>query len=91
MENKYNIDDVNAWLKEEQGMSYEELSKEFNKAVDLLSESLKQRKEMRDKINEAIEYLGRYYIFDDQNGEYYQTHDFDKCNAKELYDILRKE
>lgn len=50
MENKYNIDDINAWLKEEYGMSYDELSKEFNKAVDLLSESLKQRKELREEI-----------------------------------------
>lgn len=55
MKNKFNIDDVNAWLKEEYGMSYDELSKEFNKAVNLLSESLKQRKEMRDKIDKAIE------------------------------------
>lgn len=55
MENKFNIDDVNAWLKEEYGMSYDDLSKEFNKAIDLLSESLKQRKEMRDKINKAID------------------------------------
>lgn len=57
MENKFNIEEVNAWLKEEYGMSYDELSKEFNKAVDLLSESLKQRKEMRDKINKAIEFI----------------------------------
>ena len=57
MENKYNIDDVNAWLKDEYGMSYDDLSKEFNKAVDLLSESLKQRKEIRDKINKAIEFI----------------------------------
>lgn len=57
METKFNIDDVNAWLEEEQGMSYDELSNEFNKAVDLLSKSLKQRKEMRDKINKAIEFI----------------------------------
>ena len=55
MENKFNIDDVNAWLKEEYGMSYDELSKEFNKVVDLLSESLKQKKEMRNKIDKAID------------------------------------
>lgn len=55
MENKFNIEEVNTWLKEEYGMSYDELSKEFNKAVDLLSKSLKQRKEMRDKINKANE------------------------------------
>jgi hypothetical protein len=50
MENKFNIEEVNEWLKEEYGMSYEELSKEFNKAVDLLSESLKQRKNLREEI-----------------------------------------
>lgn len=55
MKNKFNIEEVNAWLKEEYGMSYDELSKEFNEAVDLLSESLKQKKEMRDKINKANE------------------------------------
>ena len=91
MENKFNIEEVNAWLKEEYGMSYDELSKEFNKAVDLLSESLKQRKEMRSKINKAIEYIENYYIFDEQNGEYYQTHDFDKSNAKQLHDILKED
>jgi len=50
MENKFNIEEVNAWLKEQYGMSYDDLSKEFNKAVDLLSESLKQRKELREEI-----------------------------------------
>lgn len=55
MKNKFNIEEVNAWLKDEYGMSYDELSKEFNEAVDLLSESLKQKKEMRDKINKANE------------------------------------
>ena len=57
METKFNIEEVNAWLKEEYGMSYEELSNEFNKAVDLLSKSLKQRKGMRDKIDKAIEFI----------------------------------
>ena len=56
MENKeFNIENVNAWLKENYGMSYGELSKEFNKAVDLLSESLKQRKEMREEIEKLKE------------------------------------
>lgn len=55
MENKFNIEEVNAWLKEEYGMSYDELSKEFNKAVDLLSKSLKQRKEMRKEIEKLKE------------------------------------
>lgn len=51
MENKYNIDDVNAWLKDEYGMSYDELSNEFNKAVDMFSEKCKKIKELREEIN----------------------------------------
>ena len=50
MENKYNIEEVNAWLKEEYGMSYDELSKEFNKAVDMFSEKCKRIKELREEI-----------------------------------------
>ena len=57
MKNKFNIEEVNAWLKEQYGMSYDDLSKEFNKAVDLLSESLKQRKEMRNKLNKVEKIL----------------------------------
>lgn len=91
MENKFNIEEVNAWLKDEYGMSYDELSKEFNKAVDLLSESLKQRKDLRKKIDDANDYLDSYFVFDDENGEYYQTHDFDKSNAKKLHDILKED
>ena len=45
---------------------------------------------LQSKIDKAIEYIENYYIFDEQNGEYYQTHDFDKSNAKELHDILKE-
>lgn len=51
MQNKFNIDDVNAWLKEEYGMSYDELLNEFNKAVDMFSEKCKKIKELREEIN----------------------------------------
>lgn len=50
MQNKLNIDDVNAWLKEEYGMSYDELLKEFNQAVDMFSEKCKKIKELREEI-----------------------------------------
>lgn len=55
MENKYNIDEVNAWLKDEYGMSYDELSKEFNKAVDMFSEKCKRIKELREEIDKLVE------------------------------------
>ena len=60
MKKEFNIDEVNAWLKEQYGMSYDELLNEFNKTVDLLSESLKQRKELRDRINKANEYIEKH-------------------------------
>lgn len=51
MENKeLNIEIVNAWLKEQYGMSYDELAKEFNKAVDMFSEKCQELKELRKEI-----------------------------------------
>lgn len=46
---------------------------------------------LQSKIDKAIEYIENHFIFDDENGEYYQTHTFDKDNAKELHDILKEE
>ena len=43
------------------------------------------------KIDKINQYLEEYFIFDDKNGEYYQTHTFDKDNAKELHDILKED
>ena len=50
MQNKFNIDDVNKWLKEEYGMSYDDVLKEYNKAVDMFSEKCKKIKELREEI-----------------------------------------
>ena len=53
---------------------------------------LKQQVEyLQSKIDKANEYLESHFIFDDENGEYYQTHTFDKDNAKELHDILKED
>ena len=46
---------------------------------------------LQSKIDKAIEYIENHFIFDDENGEYYQTHTFDKDNAKELHDILKED
>lgn len=48
-------------------------------------------KNLQSKIDKANQYLEERFIFDDENGEYYQTHTFDKSNAKELHDILKEE
>ena len=46
---------------------------------------------LQSKIDKANQYLEEHFIFDDKNGEYYQTHTFDKENAKELHDILKED
>lgn len=46
---------------------------------------------LQSKIDKINQYLEEYFIFDDKNGEYYQTHTFDKDNAKELHDILKED
>ena len=46
---------------------------------------------LQSKIDKANQYLEERFAFDDENGEYYQTHTFDKNNAKELHDILKEE
>lgn len=100
MENKFNIEEVNAWLKDEYGMSYDELSKEFNKAVDLLSKSLKQRKEMREKINEVIELCEteKNYIYDDARHDentgkliYGNKIELDVVNKSKILNILKED
>ena len=51
MKNKeFNIEDVNAWLKEQYGMSYDDVCNEFNKAVDMFSEKCSKIKELREEI-----------------------------------------
>lgn len=46
---------------------------------------------LQSKIDKVNQYLEERFIFDDENGEYYQTHTFDKDNAKELHDILKED
>lgn len=90
MENKFNIEEVNVWLKEEYGMSYDELSKEFNKAVDLLSESLKQRKEMRNKIENATEILEEMLQRAKIDKEYC-LYDYGTEEILEVYNALKED
>lgn len=47
--------------------------------------------DLQSKIDKINQYLEEHFIFDDKNGEYYQTHTFDKNNAKELHDILKED
>ena len=58
----------------------------FNEMVNWREESNKQ-KEVIDKV---IEYIKERFYFNEENGEYSLLHTFDKCNAKELLDILNE-
>ena len=55
MQNEFNIDNVNAWLKEHYGMSYDEVLKQYNQAVDMFLEQCQKIVELRKEINELVD------------------------------------
>ena len=52
-----------------------------------LQQQCKKQKEINQK---AIEYIKERFYFNEENGEYSLLHTFDKCNVKELLDILNE-
>ena len=50
-------------------------------------ETIKKQKEI---INKTTEYIKERFYFNEETGEYALLHTFDKCNAKELLDILNE-
>ena len=52
-----------------------------------LQQQCKKQKEINQK---AIEYIKERFYFNEETGEYALLHTFDKCNAKELLDILMR-
>ena len=79
-------------------MSNEEVR---NRAKELLNENqadlitkymfLEQQCKKQKEINQkAIEYIKERFYFNEETGEYALLHTFDKCNAKELLDILMR-
>lgn len=63
----------------------------LSKYHQALNDFLVEYEILQFKIDKINQYLEEYFIFDDKNGEYYQTHTFDKDNAKELHDILKED
>ena len=51
-----------------------------------LQQQCKKQKEINQK---AIEYIKKRFYFNEETGEYALLHTFDKCNIKELLDILK--
>ena len=61
--------------------------------MELSSENLileQQCKKQKEIINKATEYIQKIFYFNEETGEYSLLHTFDKCNAKELLDILKE-
>ena len=52
-----------------------------------LEQQCKKQKEINQK---AIEYIKERFYFNKETGEYALLHTFDKCNVKELLDILNE-
>ena len=52
-----------------------------------LQQQCKKQKEINQK---AIEYIKERFYFNEETGEYALLHTFDKCNVKELLDILNE-
>lgn len=52
-----------------------------------LQQQCKKQKEINQK---AIEYIKERFYFNEETGEYALLHTIDKCNVKELLDILNE-
>ena len=57
------------------------------KYIESLEQQCKKQKEINQK---AIEYIKERFYFNEETGEYALLHTFDKCNVKELLDILNE-
>ena len=102
LENEYykiSIEEIEKYIimKKIENMSLEEIKNwiESQSQIIIIKDCIIEKKDkeinnLQSKIEKANEYLEEHFIFDDENEEYYQTHTFDKCNAKELHDILKE-
>ena len=85
-EDENNIVRNGLFLREPEIKELEKRLKKINKLTDL-EQQCKKQKEI---INKAIEYIKERFYFNEETGEYSLLHTFDKCNAKELLDILNE-
>ena len=73
------------FLREPEIKELEKRLKKINKLTDLEQQCKKQK----EVINKATEYIKERFYFNEETGEYALLHTFDKCNVKELLDILK--
>lgn len=97
-----NLEEIDKWLKEEEGISYTELGNEFNDAVELsnkcakkIMQKDKEIKRLHSIIKEAREYIENHSI---TNMEWWITGEqkieckfMKDANPQELLEILDKE
>lgn len=73
------------------GCLYQDLLREeLNLLLNYISNLEQQCKKQKEIINKATEYIKERFYFNEETGEYALLHTFDKCNAKELLDILNE-
>ena len=68
-------------------LGYEKMKKDMQRQIQILKNKNKKQKEKKQK---AIEYIKERFYFNEETGEYALLHTFDKCNVKELLDILNE-
>ena len=85
-EDENNIVRNGLFLREPEIKELEKRLKKINKLTDLEQQCKKQK----EVINKATEYIKERFYFNEETGEYALLHTFDKCNAKELLDILNE-
>lgn len=69
------------------GKFYYGLDYSITDFMNSLEQENQKYKEVTDKIKE---YIQKIFYFNEETGEYSLLHTFDKCNAKELLDILNE-
>ena len=84
--------ELNEDARTKQDLLYECNSLESRLSNEIVkNEHLEQQCKKQKEINQkAIEYIKERFYFNEETGEYSLLHTFDKCNAKELLDILNE-
>lgn len=69
---------------------WEELLNQLNPKMEKeLNEYRRGYYKQKEIIDKTIEYIKERFYFNEETGEYSLLHTFDKCNIKELLDILK--
>ena len=84
--------ELNEDARTKQDLLYECSSLESKLSNEIIkNEHLEQQVKKQKEINQkAIEYIKERFYFNEETGEYSLLHTFDKCNVKELLDILNE-